>query len=333
LSCQNTVRVAVDAMGGDGAPGVILDAVDQALSEQPRIELILVGPGETLESARRSHWGDRVSIVPAEHVLGSDISVAAAIRGGRDSSLWNAIGEVKGARADAVISGGNTGALMAISRHRLGMLAGVERPALLAALPTADRAVWMLDLGANINVDAPRLYEFAQLGSVAFQVLEDREPRIGLLNIGREPGKGPDVIRQAAAMINQDASLDYAGFVEADQVFTGEVDLVVCDGFAGNVLLKSAEGAVRLLFETLAAEFAGSITGLLAKRKLRHLHDSLDPARHNGAPMLGIRGTVIKSHGGACARGVARAIRLAEIEVRRNLIKRLDQQLWTSNDN
>lgn len=320
-------------MGGDGAPDVVLQAVDLALADSPRIEIVLVGPREALEAGRHAAMDDRVSIVHAEQVLAADISVASAIRRGRDSSLWNAIAEVEAGRADAVVSGGNTGALMALGRHQLGMLPGVERPALLAALPTTDSAVWMLDLGANVNVDAPRLFEFAQLGSVAFQVLEGRDPRIGLLNIGSEPGKGPDVIRQAAEMIRSDESLNYAGFVEADQVFAGHVDLVVCDGFAGNVLLKSAEGAVRLLFTAMKEEFAASLTGLLARRRLRRLHDSLDPARHNGAPMLGVRGTVIKSHGSACPRGMARAIRLAELEVRRDLIKRLDQQLWTSNDN
>lgn len=327
------VRIAVDTMGGDGAPGVVLDAVDRALRDQSDIELLLVGPGDRLEAARRSHWGDRVTVIHADHALAADVSVSSALRRGRGSSLWNAIAAVESNQADALVSGGNTGALMALARQQLGMLPGVERPALLAALPTTERAVWMLDLGANINVDAPRLFEFAQLGSVAFQVLEGRKPRIGLLNIGSEPGKGPDVVRQAADLIRSEDSLDYAGFVEADQVFAGRVDLVVCDGFAGNVLLKSAEGAVRLLFNALRDEFSGSLTGLLAKRRLRRLHDSLDPARHNGAPMLGVRGTVIKSHGGACARGLARAIRLAELEVRQDLVKRLDQQLWTSDDN
>jgi len=331
LNDRGIVRIAVDAMGGDGAPDVVVEAVDQVLLEQAQVDLILVGPETRLKALRRSSWGDRVSILHADRALSADTSVAAAIRRGQDSSLWGAIGEVEADRADAIVSGGNTGALMALARQKLGMLAGVERPALLAALPTTNRAVWMLDLGANINVDAPRLFEFAQLGSVAFQVLESRQPRIGLLNIGSEPGKGPDVLRQAADMIASDQSLNYTGFVEADQVFSGHVDLVVCDGFAGNVLLKSAEGAVRLLFSTLKAGFSGSLSGLVAKKKLRRLHDSLDPARHNGAPMLGVRGTVIKSHGSACARGMARAIRLAEVEVRQDLITRLDQQLWTSN--
>ncbi|MEN1729365.1 MAG: phosphate acyltransferase PlsX [Pseudomonadota bacterium] len=326
---HRAVSIAIDAMGGDGAPGVILDAIDLALTQSPDLHLQLVGPTKTLESARQPHWGERVFFQHADHVLPADVNAVAAIRKGRGSSLWNAIDLLERQQVDAVVSGGSTGALMALSRQKLGMLPGVERPALMAALPSTARHVWMLDLGANINVDAPRLLEFAQLGSVAVQVLEDRHPKIGLLNIGSEPGKGPDVLRQAAALIEADSRLDYTGFVEADQVFAGQVDLVVCDGFAGNILLKSAEGAVRLMFKGLRDQFSGSLSGLVAKRGLKRLHDSLDPARHNGAPMLGVRGTVIKSHGGACARGFARAIGLAELEVRRDLINRLDQQLWS----
>jgi len=333
LKAPSPVTIAVDAMGGDGSPGVVFEAIDLALAREPGLEIRLVGPSAAIDFDAGSRWGDRVVLVRAEHVLAADSSVAAAIRRGRGSSLWNAIAEVEAGRADGIVSGGSTAALMALTRHLLGMLPGIERPALLAALPTMDRAVWMLDLGANINVDAPRLFEFAQLGSVAFQVLEGRAPRIGLLNIGTEPGKGPDVVRQAADLIRSDSSLDYTGFVEADQVFSGEVDLVVCDGFAGNVLLKSAEGAVRLMFKALEDRFVGSMAGMLAKSRLLSVHDSLDPARHNGAPMLGVRGTVIKSHGGACARGMARAIQLAELEVRRDMTQRLDQKLWAANDN
>jgi len=314
-------------MGGDKAPGVVLAAVDQMLDNQTLVDFHLIGPLDQLESARKPHWGERVSFWAAEHVLAPDINVAAAIRGGRGSSMWNAIDQLEQGQVDAVVSGGSTGALMALARQKLGLLPGVERPALLAALPSSNQAVWMLDLGANINVDAPRLFEFAQLGSVAYSVLESREPRIGLLNIGTEPGKGPDVIRRAADLISSDSSLNYAGFVEADQVFSGQVDLVVCDGFAGNVLLKSAEGSVRLMFEELKTQFSGSLAGMVSKRGLRRLHDRLDPAHHNGAPMLGVRGTVIKSHGSACARGFARALMLAEREVRQDLVGRLDQKL------
>jgi len=317
-------------MGGDHAPSVVFAAARQALAEHPDLHLILVGPNDQLAAPVRALKDKRVELVDAQQVLPADVNAATAIRRGRDSSLWVALDLLEKGQADAVVSGGNTGALMALSRQKLGMLPGVERPALMAALPTAARPVWLLDLGANITVDAPRLLEFAQLGSVAVQVLENRQPRIGLLNIGSEPGKGPDVIREAARLIEAETGLDYAGFIEADRVFAGNVDLVVCDGFSGNVLLKSAEGAVRLMFKGLKESLSGSLAGLLARRRLRTLHDSFDPARHNGAPMLGVRGTVIKSHGGACARGFAHAIELAALEVRRDLIGRLDRQLWVN---
>ncbi|AKS41938.1 phosphate acyltransferase [Wenzhouxiangella marina] len=322
-------------MGGDGAPDVVIDATRQVLSDRHDLEIVLVGPEDRLLPALAGGAGgklpDRLTIHHAEHVLAADVSAAAAIRRGRGSSLWQAIDLAEQGRVDAVVSGGSTGALMALSRQKIGMLPGIERPALMAALPSRQQQlVWMLDLGANINVDAPRLLEFAQLGAVAVKVIENRAPRIGLLNIGSEPGKGPDVIREAARLIEAQETLDYAGFVEADQVFAGAVDLVVCDGFSGNILLKGAEGAIRLLFERMREEFQGTLGGMVARRGMKRLHDRLDPARHNGAPMLGVRKTVIKSHGSACSRGFARAISLAALEVERDLINRLDEQLWAS---
>jgi glycerol-3-phosphate acyltransferase PlsX len=231
--------------------------------------------------------------------------------------------------SSSLVSAGNTGALMALSRQVLGMLPGIERPVLMAALPSATHPVWALDLGANVGVDAQRLCEFAQLGNTTVRVLRDRAPRIGLLNIGHEPNKGPDVVREAARLIEGESGLDFHGFVEADQVFAGDVDLVVCDGFAGNVLLKSAEGMARLLFGRLRREMAGW-RGPLVRGPLRRMYDKLDPARHNGAPLLGVRGIVIKSHGGACEKGFASAIRLAALEARRNLVPELEEALWAS---
>ncbi len=326
------VRIAVDAMGGDGGSETVIEALGNALDSDPELHILLCGPAsvqrrlEGLPESLRS----RVEMIIAESVLPADASAIQAIRHGQGSSLWAATDELVEGRADAAVSGGSTAALMALSRHRLGMLPGVERPALMAAIPTTSRRVWMLDLGANVNVDARRLLEFAQLGHVGFSVLEGRQPRIGLLNIGSEPGKGPDVIREAARLIDAEPTLDYAGFIEADQVFESHVDLVVCDGFVGNVLLKSAEGAVRLMFASFQNRLKGSLCGLLARSRIRALHDMLDPARHNGAPLLGIRGTVIKSHGGSCARGVARAIELAALQARNDMVGQLEKKLWES---
>jgi len=243
--------------------------------------------------------------------------------------MHHALERLAAGRSSAVVSAGSTGALMALSRQVLGMLPAIERPALMAALPTAKNPVWVLDLGANIGVNAHRLLEFARLGDTSVRVLKNRRPRIGLLNIGHEPNKGPDVVREAARLIEGERGMDFGGFVEADQVFSGQVDLVVCDGFAGNVLLKSAEGMARLLFGAFARELS-PWRARLVRAPLEQLYDKLDPSRHNGAPLLGVRGIVIKSHGGACEGGLASAIGLAALEVRRNLIPELEQALWAS---
>ncbi|TVQ41975.1 MAG: phosphate acyltransferase PlsX [Wenzhouxiangella sp.] len=321
------VRIAVDAAGTDGGAAVISDAVEQVLAGHADLGFVLLADPDQAAGLSSRLASERVEVRVCEHALPADMNAAGAIRRGQGSTMWQALELVREGQADAVVSGGSTGALMALSRHLLGTLPGVERPALMAAIPTLTHPVWMLDLGANIHVDARRLLEFAQLGHVTCQVLEGKAPTIGLLNVGTEPGKGPDVIREAARLIDEDSALDYAGFIEADQVFSGTVDLVVCDGFAGNVLLKSAEGSIKLLFASLQAEFRGSFCGLLARRRLKRLHDSLDPARHNGAPMLGVRGTVIKSHGGTCSRGFARALELAALEARKNLVDCLERQL------
>lgn len=324
-------RVVIDAASGDDGADTALAAASRALQDDASLELVLVGHRDLRERLARFGLSghERVEVMAAEHVLAMDVGAAQALRRGQGSSMQLGLEQLAAGRAAAVVSAGNTGALMALSRQVLGMLPGIERPALMAALPSAGQAVWMLDLGANIGVNAQRLHEFAQLGSTAVRVVTRRAPRIGLLNIGREPGKGPDVLREAARLIEVDPQLDYAGFVEADRVFAADVDLVVCDGFAGNVLLKGAEGVARLIFHEMRRQ-TGLWRGFILKRPLRGLYDKLDPARHNGAPLLGVRGIVIKSHGGACERGFASAIRLAALEARRNLIPELEHALWTS---
>ncbi|MFU8831524.1 MAG: phosphate acyltransferase PlsX [Wenzhouxiangella sp.] len=328
----DNVRIAVDAMGGDGGIATVVAGVELALDADPSLNIILVAPRSELEAIATvtDKHRARLETVVAETVLSPGANTAQAVRRGKGSSMWMALELLENGGAEGVVSGGSTGALMALSRHLLGTLPGVERPALMGAIPTVDQPAWMLDLGANVNVDARRLLEFAQIGHVACKVLQGKGPRIGLLNIGTEPGKGPDVIREAARLIEAEPSLNYTGFVEADQVFNGSIDLVVCDGFAGNVLLKSAEGAVRLLFSSLRDGLKGSLGGWMARGRLRELHDRLDPARHNGAPMLGVRGTVIKSHGSTCARGFSRAIQLAALQARRDLVTQLESQLWAS---
>lgn len=320
-------------MSGDGGIAVNLEGCRQAMAVDCGLHLLLCGDAGALESGA-SAWPlslrERVTICTADTVLAADAGPAVALRQGRQSSMAVALEGVHDGLAAAAVSGGSSGALMVLARHILGMLPGIERPALMAAIPTAGGLTWMLDLGANLQVDAGRLVEFARLGHVALSTVSGQSPRTALLNIGSEPGKGPDAIREAARILTNDDQIDYRGFIEADQVFEGRVELVVCDGFSGNVLLKSAEGAIRLMFGELKSSFSGSLCGYMARGRLKRLHDSLDPSRHNGAPMLGVRGTVIKSHGAATAEGLAHAINLAALEARRDLSGAMAAQLWAA---
>ena len=331
MSPPALVSIAVDVMGADGGLGLCMEACRKALESDSGLHLMAAGESQSLEQQLAS-WPPaltaRLEILPATGVLPADAGAASALRRGHGSSMAVALQAVAEGRASAAVSAGSTAALMVLARQSLGMLPGIDRPALMAAFPTARERCWMLDLGANIQVDAERLCQFARLGHVALSALNQARPRICLLNIGTEPGKGPDAIREAGRLLSADAQLDYRGFIEADRVFDGEADLIVCDGFSGNVLLKSAEGAMRLMFTELKASFSGSLCGLLSRSRLRRLHDSLHPAGHNGAPLLGVRGTVIKSHGGASAAGFAHAITLARMEGQRNLSGAMAAQLW-----
>lgn len=316
------ITVAVDVMAGDGGLATCLGGVMVALEQCTDLSILAVGRQDQVEAelARNpTRFRERLSVVNASHVLSSDVSPAEAIRHGQDSSMAVAIRLHQAKQAQAVISGGSTAGLMALSRQMLGMMPGVERPALMTRLPTVDADVWVLDLGANIGVDAQRLHEFATLGSLALKARLGFAPSVGLLNIGAEKNKGPDVLREAARLIEDDANLSYRGFIEADQVFQEGVDLVVCDGFAGNVLLKGAEGGVRLVIDRLTRQFKSDLIsrllGYLVRSRLTKLYETLHPSQHNGAPLLGIEGMVIKSHGSADVVGFSRAIVLAYQEL------------------
>lgn len=239
------------------------------------------------------------------------------------------LGSLAAGSADALVSAGNTGALMALARYRLGTLPGIERPALMTGFPVVGGSVWVLDLGANIGVDAERLAEFAVLGSAAVGALLGRKPRVGLLNIGSEPNKGPDVVREAARRCAA-TDIDLVGFIEGHDVFAGRADVVVCDGFAGNVLLKSAEGVIAMLLSEIDAVGSRTFAGPGLRRLRRRMRKAYDPAVHNGASMLGISGIVIKSHAHASTEGIAHAIGVATLEVRRDMLPELERQLWAN---
>lgn len=312
------ITVAVDAMAGDGGLPVSVSGVRLALDKISTLSVILVGDAPAISEMLIDFpvaFRARVSVAHAPMVLPTDVTPAQAIRSGQSSSMAQAILKVKDQQAQAMVSSGSTAGLMALSRQLLGMRPGVERPALMTQIPTQAEPVWVLDLGANVGVDAQRLLEFAQLGTHALVSMNKHSPKVSLLNIGSEPRKGPDVIREAARLLEADADINYQGFIEADQVFQGGIDLVVCDGFAGNILLKSAEGAVRLVLKFLVDSSSNGVwqwwVRLLTGSRIRRVYETLDPSRHNGAPLLGLEGLVIKSHGGSSAQGLAHAIELA----------------------
>ncbi|MEC7119878.1 MAG: phosphate acyltransferase PlsX, partial [Pseudomonadota bacterium] len=265
----------------------------------------------------------RVHLHHTDQAITMDDSVVVALRQKPQSSMRLAIQAVKHGTADACVSAGNTGALMALGRFILKTCVGIERPAIMSALPTAHGACFMLDLGANVGVSATHLYQFAQMGhAVVSAITGQQHPRIRLLNIGEEEIKGNDIIREAHALLKV-SSLNYLGVIEGDGIFANQADIVVCDGLHGNIALKTAEGVAHLFADTLKAEFARTWwtkgMGLVALPVLKRMRKRLDPAQHNGGPLVGLTGTVIKSHGGAdrvaFAHALEVAIRAAEHDV------------------
>lgn len=326
--------VAIDAMGGDFGPRCIVPASVACLAEFPSLHLVLVGQAPLLQeliahvpAADRQ----RLQIEHASEVIGMDERPAQALRGKPDASMRVALELVRNGRAQACVSAGNTGALMALSRYVLKTLPGIDRPAMVSAVPTARGHCHLLDLGANVDCSAEHLYQFAVMGAVAAETLGVERPRVALLNVGTEDIKGNQQVKLAASLLQQAQGLNYIGYIEGDGLYRGEADVVVCDGFVGNILLKSSEGLASMIsarIEALFTESLGSrLVGSLALPLLRRLRTDLAPARHNGASFLGLQGIVIKSHGSAGSEGFQSAIRLAMVEVRENLPQRLHGRL------
>ncbi|MNF35533.1 Phosphate acyltransferase [compost metagenome] len=326
--------VAIDAMGGDFGPRCIVPASIACLAEFPSLHLVLVGQAPLLEELiARVPAADRqrLQIEHASEVIGMDERPAQALRGKPDASMRVALELVRNGRVQACVSAGNTGALMALSRYVLKTLPGIDRPAMVSAIPTARGHCHLLDLGANVDCSAEHLYQFAVMGAVAAEVLGVDRPRVALLNVGTEDIKGNQQVKLAASLLQQARGLNYIGYIEGDGLYRGEADVVVCDGFVGNILLKSSEGLASMIsarIEALFTESLGSrLVGSLAMPLLRRLRTDLAPARHNGASFLGLQGIVIKSHGSAGSEGFQSAIRRALIEVRESLPQRLHGRL------
>ncbi|MBB3101866.1 phosphate acyltransferase PlsX [Azomonas macrocytogenes] len=327
--------IAVDAMGGDFGPRCIVPASLDCLSAFPSLRLLLVGQSCVLEQHVSAYKKEidhsRLAIVEAEDVVGMDERPTLVLRGKPRSSLHVALEMVRDGQAQACVSAGNSGALMAISRHVLKTLPGVDRPAMCATIPAGRRPFLLLDLGANVDCTAEHLYQFAVMGSMAAQLQGIEQPRIALLNVGAEDIKGNQQVRLAADKLLLADDLNYQGFIEGDGLFRGEADVAVCDGFVGNILLKSSEELARTIGSKIEALFHRRwylrVIGVLAYPVLRQLRRELMPEQYNGASFLGLQGVVVKSHGNAGQKAFSAAIRRAVLDVEQDLPQRLGARL------
>ncbi|MCO5100133.1 MAG: phosphate acyltransferase PlsX [Burkholderiaceae bacterium] len=337
-----TVRIAIDCMGGDHGPSVTVPAALHFVASVPDARLLLVGRADVLEPAlasaraklrqRGASLVEGIELRNASEVVAMDDPPATALRGKRDSSMRVAIDLVKNGEADACVSAGNTGALMAISRFVLKMLQGIDRPAIASQMPNQrGGTTTMLDLGANVDCEPEHLLQFAIMGSALVAALDRREqPSVGLLNIGEETIKGNDAVKVAAELLRASA-LNFYGNVEGNDIYEGTTDVVVCDGFVGNVALKTSEGLARMLVGYIREEYRRHVfTRLIALLSLpvtRRFRERLDPRRYNGAALVGLRGVVIKSHGSADAYAFEFALRRAYDAVRNGLLQGIAERL------
>jgi glycerol-3-phosphate acyltransferase PlsX len=328
------VTVAVDAMGGDHGPAVTVPAALEFLEGAPDARIILVGLEAPLAAAlgkSRSAARDRVVVRVAAEVVAMNEPPADALRKKKDSSMRVAINLVKDGTAQACVSAGNTGALMAIARFVLNTLPGIDRPAIASQLPTKQGVTTALDHGANVNCSPEQLVQFAVMGSALVTAVEGIErPTVGLLNIGEEDIKGNDVVKQAAELLRV-SPLNFYGNVEGDDLYKGTTDVVVCDGFVGNVALKASEGLVVMLYDFLKAEFTRNpltrLAALVAYPVLMAFKRRVDPRNYNGATLVGLKGVVVKSHGGADVQGFVTALRKAHAEVTHGVLDKIAAEM------
>jgi glycerol-3-phosphate acyltransferase PlsX len=327
--------ISLDAMGGDNAPEMVIRGAAIAQVRLPHIRFLMFG-NEALLAPLLENEPDLAAVTTLRHtedVIASDDKPSVALRAGRNSSMRLAINAVADGEAASVVSAGNTGALMAIAKFVLKMLPGIDRPAIASFYPTQRGESCMLDLGANVQCDANNLVQFAVMGEVfARTVLGNKEPTIGLLNIGVEESKGHEEIREAAALLREaDLPGEFVGFVEGDDIAAGTVDVVVTDGFTGNVALKTAEGMIRLyagfMKDAFNSSFMAKLGYLLVRREIENLRRRTDPRRYNGAMLLGLNGIVVKSHGGTDDFGFASAIEVAADMVSHKFLDKITADL------
>ena len=321
------VTIALDAMGGDRGPDAVLPAALAVLKTDASVDFLLVGQADTLERARKAaddRHGDRLRFVEATEVVGMDEAPVDALRRKRNSSMRLAIEAVRSGEADACVSSGNTGALLATARYVLKTLPGVDRPAIISAVPCMGGGyTFMLDLGANVGCTAQHLLQFAIMGAVVAEgILDIQHARVALLNIGLEDIKGDDLVRQAAELLSR-SKLNYVGYIEGDGIFNGKADVVVSDGFVGNVALKTMEGVAGFIAAILREEFRRNpirqVQAAAASTALNAVRERLDSRLYNGASLVGLNGIVIKSHGGADEVAFETAVRTAIVEARKGV--------------
>ena len=318
FTLSEVVKIALDAMGGDNAPVSVVDGADIAKAKSPNIEIVFVGDENAIKPLlEKSKHFKNAELIHTDHAVSSGDTAAQAVRRGRDSSMWLAIAEVGAKRADAVVSAGNTGALMAMAKLQLRTMPGITRPAIAGFFPTEHNPMCMLDLGANLECDEENLVQFALMGQAFYlSLIGKAKPSVGLLNVGEEEQKGHEYLRLAAQELsNPDLGVNYCGFVEGSDLVKGSVDIVVTDGFSGNVALKTAEGVAGLFASELSQTFRASLLSrigyIFARNALKIFRAKMDPRRYNGAVFLGLNGIAVKSHGGTDALGFSNAIDVA----------------------
>ena len=326
--------IAIDAMGGDFGPRLVVSACVKSLVEHPEMHLVLVGDSVIIETVLAQYPQvdySRLSIHHASESISTTDLPAHALRHKPDSSMRIALQLVRDKQVQACVSAGNTGALMALAKHVLKPLAHIERPAIMTALPTLTGETHLLDLGANVDVSAQQLVQFAVMGSAAVHIQGVRRPRVALLNVGSEAIKGNQQVKQAAALLEEIKHLNYIGYIEGDGVFRGDADVVVCDGFVGNVLLKSSEGLATMIASRIKQRLGRGprawLLAWLAAPLLKLLRSELAPERYNGACLLGVDGVVVKSHGNASQEAFQAAISVAYTAAQEGLAQRLQSHL------
>ncbi len=335
---KHTIIVALDAMGGDNAPESVIKGASLALDEIPTLKFRIYGNKNKVQKiiSNYSNLEGNYTFVHAEDVIDNDEKPSNALRRGKNSSMYMAIHSIKAGEASAIVSSGNTGALMAIAKLVLRTLPGIDRPAIGGILPNEKGFCAMLDLGANVSCDAENLFEFAVMGNAfARAVLNIQNPKIGLLNVGTEKNKGSETVKAALSLLQESGiDLNLHGFIEGDDISLGTVDVVVADGFSGNIALKSIEGLAKLYTKTLKKELKADIFGMIAAifaiPAFRRVKKRMDPRLYNGAMLLGLNGIVIKSHGSTDEIGFANAIKVAYKLARNNINEHITREMISS---